>query len=821
MLRRIRSGFDHQVLTFGDHYPPPPMTVSGLPPRTARRIDRTQLIALEAVAALQERCGQLWSDHTATTGVLVGMWEPLRQSLGATVRSYAPNLSRLASALREAGHPASGDAVAEGLAQVLQQVPPLTGDVTPGLMANVTAARIASRWDLHGLTLAVGAGRDAVLQAVEIADRFLSAGQLDVALVIGANGNSTPLAAALTGIKADSIAEGAFVFALTRASLARERGTPALARIGCASAALSVEDPRDITLTGGASPQRPSFLSADGALGILRALMTPEKPSRVHGQADRQVLNILPVELPATFEGRPRPRCQLVYAPATGHPQSAPLDPLPRGSLVLTNRPELAARLVNLADSADTTIVCTGSNDGPGTSAVATPVGDWDNLEAARVELRRPLRDVRVVADLGGPTDEPPADHVRRLHELAFLAASRVRAGGGENGTFLTVMLGGVRNGTPVPAAGLFTGMNAGLALDLPTVRFVTLATDAADLETALAQLRRESAHASTPHGVCVVQGQRHAVRLIEAAATAPVPGHARPSVILAVGGGRGITAACVRALVTRSSATLWILGSTPLDGWPQHLLTCEDEAFRALTPEILRQAVHSEPGRTLAEARRRLGRLRAARETARTLAGLRDINGPQNTHYVPCDIRDRSAVAEAARQVLAVTPEIDLLINGAGVRHSAAPGHKPLTGFRDVIQTKIDGHHNLKTAFRGQVRQWCTFGSVISPLGLQGEADYGAAGAYLENTARLSFQSKENEFTIVWPLWGEIGMAADPRVQAAVTRHVRLAPLDPDEGSEQFLAELDAQTSTPTPTPLPLRLDDVQVLREDFPSLF
>lgn len=62
--------------------------------------------------------------------------------------------------------------------------------------------------------------------------------------------------------------------------------------------------------------------------------------------------------------------------------------------------------------------------------------------------------------------------------------------------------------------------------------------------------------------------------------------------------------------------------------------------------------------------------------------------------------------------------------------------------------------------------------------------------------------------------------MAAAPHVRFAVTRHVRLAAYDPDEGVARFLAELDAHTTEPAPVVLPLRPDGARLLRAGFPTL-
>ncbi|MBT2389519.1 hypothetical protein J7E87_08760, partial [Streptomyces sp. ISL-1] len=101
-----------------------------------------------------------------------------------------------------------------------------TEDSFPGEMPNVIAARLSNYFDLRGLNITVDAGEASLLEAFDVAGSYLDFKEIDVALVAGVNGTAL---AGWNDAAGRNAVEGAFLFVVTRRSLAEEAGLPVLA----------------------------------------------------------------------------------------------------------------------------------------------------------------------------------------------------------------------------------------------------------------------------------------------------------------------------------------------------------------------------------------------------------------------------------------------------------------------------------------------------------------------------------------------------------------------------------------------------------------
>ncbi|WP_328678304.1 SDR family oxidoreductase [Streptomyces sp. NBC_00322] len=210
--------------SFGTTYPVPPFQQLRMPPPTARATDRTQLMMVRCMQELDEAVRQLCLDHHKTTGVVVGHTGATRNALLYKTRAY----------LDEIGHAVAGADERATTAKFLQRleeratglIAAPTEDSFPGEMPNVIAARLSNYFDLRGLNITVDAGEASLLEAFDVAGSYLDFREIDVALVAGVNGTALPGWNDTAGRNAT---EGAFLFVVTRRSLAEEAGLPVLA----------------------------------------------------------------------------------------------------------------------------------------------------------------------------------------------------------------------------------------------------------------------------------------------------------------------------------------------------------------------------------------------------------------------------------------------------------------------------------------------------------------------------------------------------------------------------------------------------------------
>lgn len=151
----------------------------GIPPASLKSIEPVQLLALEAARRALDDAG--YAAHASDTGPTARAFDRSRASVvfGAEAGSDLAHATTLRTVL-----PAYVDQVPDALAG---QLPELTEDSFPGMLANVIAGRIANRLDLGGANYTVDAACASSLAAVDVACKELAQGSSDLVLCGGAD----------------------------------------------------------------------------------------------------------------------------------------------------------------------------------------------------------------------------------------------------------------------------------------------------------------------------------------------------------------------------------------------------------------------------------------------------------------------------------------------------------------------------------------------------------------------------------------------------------------------------------------------------------
>ncbi|WP_454321073.1 cytochrome P450 [Streptomyces phaeoluteigriseus] len=266
---------------------------------------------------------------------------------------------------------------------------------------------------------------------------------------------------------------------------------------------------------------------------------------------------------------------------------------------------------------------------------------------------------------------------------------------------------------------------------------------------------------------------------------------------MVAVGGARGITAEVVGALAEHFRPRIYLLGSNPLDAYPDTVFEGDDETFAATRRSYIRENLAG-GGRTVAEVNRAFDRLLDARAARRTIGRLEEFCGADRVTYLTCDVRDETAVGRAVDRILAEQPAVDLLVNAAGRNRSALIKDKGFAEFRAVRDLKALAYRNLKRAFAGRApATWCNFGSLLGHFGQLGEPDYAAGNDYLAAAAVDAAAHGADEFTVGWTLWEGVGMGAHELTKAYFERAGSYSHMPIPEGVHHFLQELHADRRT------------------------
>ena len=349
-----------------------------------------------------------------------------------------------------------------------------------------------------------------------------------------------------------------------------------------------------------------------------------------------------------------------------------------------------------------------------------------------------------------------------------------------------------------VQAVGL-RGFFRTVAKEYPDTRATLVEVDPASAPAALAQLLVSELLA--PNSGPVVRhadGARHALRMVEAplrqAAPASASGSAlgldRGSVVLLVGGARGITARFAARLARETGCRIELAGRTPLP------TTAEDPTISAAGDRpALRAALARLGYRSTAEVARAASEILAQREVQATLTELRALGGSAGYHRL--DARDPDAVHRLVKSVHAEHGRVDGVIYAAGVIEDRLLASKNLESFRRVFTTKVDGARALLDALQDlpEVPRFVVlFGSVAAALGNPGQADYAAANDALECLGTSwSARTGCRVVTVHWGPWapsGPHGGMVTPELAHEYGQR-GIALIDPEEGTRCLLAEL------------------------------
>ncbi|MBB4753705.1 type I polyketide synthase [Actinoplanes lobatus] len=260
-----------------------------------------------------------------------------------------------------------------------------------------------------------------------------------------------------------------------------------------------------------------------------------------------------------------------------------------------------------------------------------------------------------------------------------------------------------------------------------------------------------------------------------------------RDSVVLLIGGGRGITATVAGEFAARTGCRIVLAGRTAPDGEP------EDAELAAATDLTALRRVLA--GRDPAGVDRRARAVLARREVAATVAELRALS--RTVEYRTLDVTDAEAVHGLVKTVHAAYRRLDGVVFAAGVIEDRLLADKTTDSFRRVFGTKVDGARNVLDALDHlpDAPGFVTlFGSVAAVRGSRGQCDYAAANDALDDCGRRwAARTGRRCLTVHWGPWAPDrrhgGMVTAELAGRYAARGVQL--IDPAAGAAALLDEL------------------------------
>lgn len=380
---------------------------------------------------------------------------------------------------------------------------------------------------------------------------------------------------------------------------------------------------------------------------------------------------------------------------------------------------------------------------------------------------------------------------------------------------FRSILVNGVRwmmvaaqsdNSGVSPASAGLRGFVRAVAHEYPDTAVRLLEIDTTDAPTATAAaLIDEVLVEDTAPVVSTASGARHALRMVNSplgvlASTGGGPaddgtaevsamGLDRESVVLLVGGARGITARVAAALARACRCRIELVGRTELPDEPEDPVLAQAADLSALRRAFARL----EPGPP-AEIDRRAGRVLAQREVLATIDELRNLGSA--VRYHTADVRDQNALEHVLKDVYAEHGRLDGVAYAAGVIEDRLVADKDQDSFHRVFSTKVDGARNLFAHLQGSKRPAFVvlFGSIAAALGNPGQADYAAANDALDALGSdWAKRTGSRALTVHWGPWAPRGRHGGMVTEEIARSYARrgLSLLDPEEASLSLLREL------------------------------
>jgi len=443
----------------------------------------------------------------------------------------------------------------------------------------------------------------------------------------------------------------------------------------------------------------------------------------------------------------------------------------------------------------------------PAAGTVALVGGPAAVAEALAGRLRNHGYAVRVFADLpsepcaaavflGGLAEVADAGEALGIQRQAFRLACWTAVHPG--GAFITVQDTGGRFGTTslLPNRcwlGGIAGVTKSAAREWPQVaaRAIDLDQAGRDADSLATVLEEELLHGGRDElevGL-PTDGTRVTLRTIGAESAGAGLSLDPSAVVVASGGGRGVTAAVVIGMAARYRCRFVLLGRSMLIDEPAELRDAADDA--ALKRALLRLA--AQQGETLSPMglSRRSAEILAAREIRGTLAAIAASGG--TARYVSADVRDGAALGSALAAVRRDWGPVDVLLHGAGVLADALLAAQTDARFDQVFGTKVKGLRSLLECMVGdELKAIVLFSSVAARFGNAGQSIYAMANETLNKVAQAEALRRGPACMVKALNWGPWdGGMVTPELAARFNRQGVLL-LSRDAGVSLFLAELD-----------------------------
>ena len=256
--------------------------------------------------------------------------------------------------------------------------------------------------------------------------------------------------------------------------------------------------------------------------------------------------------------------------------------------------------------------------------------------------------------------------------------------------------------------------------------------------------------------------------------------------VVVVSGGARGVTAACIVELASRTRGRFALLGRSPLPEVDPLEAELDDAVIKRTLLERAKAAGESVSPKELGA---QAAKIAAAREIRQTLAQVASAGG--EARYISVDVRDVNELCDAFDGLREQWGPIRGVVHGAGVIEDRRLEDKTDDQFDRVIGTKVSGFWALCAATaQDPLKVLCAFSSVAGRAGNVGQSDYAMANEILNKSAQIEARRREGCVvkSIAWGPW-DGGMVGPDLRKVFEQRGIALIGID--AGAQIFADEV------------------------------
>ena len=255
-------------------------------------------------------------------------------------------------------------------------------------------------------------------------------------------------------------------------------------------------------------------------------------------------------------------------------------------------------------------------------------------------------------------------------------------------------------------------------------------------------------------------------------------------SVVLALGGAKGITSEIIIKLAKRYKCKFILVGRSKIPESDEAQETSEISSVSELRKLILAQGKYKKPS----EIESQIKKILSDRQFRETIKAITESGSTYE--YVSLDVTDETLLTGLIQRIYASHGRIDAVLHGAGIIEDKFVNQKSPTSFQRVFSTKVNPARVLSRVIKDDVKFIVFFSSIASAFGNKGQIDYSSANDVLDKLAvTINRRIKGRAISINWGPWEGKGMVSEALEKTYAKSGIGLIPAD--EGANALINEM------------------------------